>query len=118
MKKAGKAERNEIEAEIHLTAIIEAKMVQIFGITATKFLFDYLESEHQLMKEDIPMKPEIFSRGLEEILESGAKMLEKNILKGLYLKLGLNYVEKEKYKFADYIKEAKALSKFLLRAKV
>ena len=87
--------------------IIEKSLNQVFGETSTRLIYDHLESNHHLRREDIPENLEIFFSGLEEMYGFGAKLLEKLILKKLHTKLGLRYEEKEGYSFSDYIEELK-----------
>lgn len=87
-----------------LTEIVTQRMRQIFGETASRILFDYLKRNHHLPIEDCE-RSEVFFAGLEEVLGAGAKMLERLVLKDIYSNLGLEYEEKEGYKFSDYLKE-------------
>jgi len=96
------------EFERILLETIDESMVQVFGETSTRVICDYLKINHGLRKEDIPENLEIFSSSLEKMFGFGATLLEKIVLKKLYMKLGLKYEEKEGYKFLDYIKELKS----------
>jgi len=58
-----------------------------------------------LKREGIAEKPEVFSAGLERLLGSGAPVIEKLILKNLYVRLDLRFREKKGYEFSDYIRE-------------
>jgi len=91
-----------------LLETIDESMVQVFGSTSTEVIYDYIEGNHDLRKEDIAENLEIFSSSLEKMFGFGATLLEKLVLKKLYMKLGLKYEEKEGYKFLDYIKELKS----------
>jgi len=93
-----------------LTELVTQRMEQLFGETASRILFDYLKRNHHLPIEDICERSEVFFAGLEEVVGAGAKMLERLVLKDLYSKFGLEYEEKEGYKFSDYLKELVKLS--------
>jgi hypothetical protein len=58
-----------------------------------------------LKYSDIPQKPEIFAKGLEEIFRSGSRVVEAIIISNLYSKIGPPYQKRQGQKFADYIAE-------------
>ncbi len=89
--------------------IIEKSLNQVFGETSTRLIYDYIESNHHLRREDVPENLEIFFSSLEDMYGFGAKVLKKMVLKKLHTKLGLRYEEKEGYSFSDYIEELKNL---------
>ncbi len=80
---------------------------QIFGEVGAEFIRDFLESKCHLKMQEIVDRPEVFSAGLKRILESGAIVIEKLILKNLYSRLSLKFECKEGYEFSDYIRELK-----------
>ena len=88
-----------------LLDVVDQGIRDVFGEAAVRFIYDYLERNSSLRRDDIPEKPEIFAEGLEEMLGSGAKVIEKLVLKNLYSHFGVNYQEREGYKFSDYIRE-------------
>jgi len=88
-----------------LLDVVDQGIRDVFGETAVQFIYDYLDKNSSLGRDDIPKKPEIFVEGLEEMLGSGAKVVEKLILKNLYSHFGVNYQEREGYGFSDYIRE-------------
>jgi len=87
-----------------LLSVVDETMRQIFREDATKVIYDYLENNFHLKREEIAEKPEVFSDGLERLLGSAAPVIEKMILKNLYCELRLEYAEKEGYGFSDYIR--------------
>ena len=88
-----------------LFSVVDETMKQVFRDVGTKVIYDYLANNSHLKREEIAEKPEVFSAGLERLLVSAAPVIENLILKNLYSKLGLKFVEKEGYEFSDYIKE-------------
>jgi len=88
-----------------LLDVVDQGIREVFEETAVQFIYNYLERNSSLRREDIPEKIDIFVEGLEEMLGSGAKVIEKLILKNLYSHLGINYQEMEGYRFSDYIRE-------------
>ena len=90
-----------------LLKVLDETMKQVFRETGTKFIYNFLENNIYSKREDIAEKPEVFSAALERLLGSGARVIEKLILKNLYSKLRLKLEEKEGYEFSDYVKELK-----------
>jgi len=54
-------------------------------------------------------KPEKLAKALSKIFGSGALMIEEQIVKVLYGELGLHFIKKEDYTFAQYVQEAEEL---------
>ncbi len=90
-----------------LLKVIDEEMKQIFGEAATLIIYNHLEKNYLLKREEIPEKLEIFIKSLEEFLSSGAQVVEKIILKKVYSSFGLRRKIKEGYSFVDYLTELK-----------
>lgn len=93
----------EIEFEKSLIKTIDVQLKQVFGETGTSVIYNYLQSALSLQQEDIPKKLEVFAEGLDRFLSSGARVVEKVILDGLYSDFGQEFQFKEGYTFADYV---------------
>jgi len=91
-----------------LFKIVDKVLKQVFGETATLFIYKYLEEKHSLNREDIPNQPEIFAEGLEKYLsESGASLVLGMILgESSELKL----IKAEDVGFFEHLKELKKVS--------
>jgi len=88
-----------------LLIVVDETLREVFREAGTKVIYDFLGNNSHLKREEIAEKPEAFSAGLERLMVSAAPVIENSILKNLYSKLGLEFVEKEGYEFSDYIKE-------------
>ena len=86
---------------------VDDELKQIFGEAATSIIYNHLEINYSLKREEIPEKLEVFIRGLEEFLSSGAHVVEKMVLKKVYLSFGFQYRIKEGYNFIDHVNELK-----------
>jgi hypothetical protein len=86
-----------------LLETIDENLKQIFRETATHIIYQFLENNYSLKREEIPEKLETFMEGLHAFFRSGSLMIEQSILKELHMKLGLKYKSKEDYGFMDYI---------------
>lgn len=82
--------------------------LSVLPMSGREMLFFHLERSSSIRKHDIPKNPESFIVALEQIFGAGAWVLEKLILKNLYLKLGLEFRERRDYTFKDYLKDVTA----------
>ena len=60
--------------------IIDRILKQVFGRDATSIIYEYLERNHSLKPSDFSEKIDVFAKGLEEFLSSGAYFIENKIL--------------------------------------
>jgi hypothetical protein len=86
-----------------LLKTIDENLKQVFQETATHIIYQFLENNYSLKREEIPEKLETFMEGLHEFFRSGAHVIEQSILKELYVNFGLKYKSREGYRFIDYI---------------
>jgi hypothetical protein len=91
--------------------IIDSVLNQVFGEDATHFIYKYLEQRYALRQNDFSEKIDVFAKGLEECLSSGAFVVENKILEDLSSVYGsFNTVEykrkPERYDFANQMKVA------------
>jgi hypothetical protein len=77
------AETKQVFKKLLLQTINE-NLKQIFQETATHLIYQFLENNYSLKREEIPEKLETFMEGLHEFFRSGAHMIEQSILKELH----------------------------------
>jgi hypothetical protein len=90
-------------------ALVEAvdEGLLMLGESGREVIYFRLKHSYALGKEDIPSHPEIFVGCLRKIFGSGARVIEKAVIKSLYRRLGLKFAEKEGFDFFEYLREAK-----------
>jgi len=88
-----------------LLRVINETLNQIFREEGVSIIYDFLERESQLRREDISSKTDVFCAGLMKLLGSGAPVIEKLILRNLCHQLELKFVQKKGHSFSDYAKE-------------
>lgn len=64
-------------------AIIDKVLNQVFGKEATTLIFRYMEHNYSLKRSEISDKIELFAKGLEDFLRSGAYVIERKILEDI-----------------------------------
>jgi len=77
------------EREDKISKIVDRVLKGVFGEEATLLIYRYLEGNHSLKREEIPEKIDVFAKGLEEFLSSGAHVVEQKILDDIYSSYGL-----------------------------
>jgi hypothetical protein len=88
-----------------LPKMVDETINHVFMEAGTAVIYDYLENDFHLKREEIAEKPEVFSAGLEKLMISAAQIIEKTVLKNLYRRVGLEFAEKKGYEFSDYVGE-------------
>jgi len=83
------------------------KSLAILGESGRQTIYDHLERNYRIKRDEIPEKPQALHEALERLLGAGAKVLEKLFAKGLSEKLGLDFVEHENWTLVEYVHEAK-----------
>lgn len=89
-----------------LEAIDEA--LASLGESCKNAVYQHLEKTFKIKRHDIPSKIEEFTQAIENISELAAKLIEIQIMKCLYKKIGkLKYIPDKELTFTSYIAAAK-----------
>jgi len=78
-----------VEGEEKVTKVIQHVLNQVFGTEATHLIYRHLEAKYALKPEEVVDRIDIFAKGLEEFLSSGAYVVERKILDDIYSSYGL-----------------------------
>ena len=92
-----------------LQAIDDALLVT--GEIVRAAIYDRLQRTHQIRREEIPEKLELFHTALRDLLGAGCKILERLIAKNLYRRLGLDFSGHEEWTLLDYVDHTKKVQK-------
>jgi hypothetical protein len=71
-----------------VSKIVERVLTQIFGREATHLIYKHLERKYSVKPSEVGEKLELFTRGLEDFLRSGAYAIERKILEDAWLAYG------------------------------
>jgi hypothetical protein len=69
--------------EDQIFKIIDKVLKQVFGEEAALFIYKYLEQHYSLRQSEFSEKIDVFAKGLEECLSSGAFAVERKILEDI-----------------------------------
>jgi hypothetical protein len=91
--------------------IIDRVLKQVFGEEATLLIYKHLERHYSLSQSEFSEKIDVFAKGLEDFLSSGAYIVESKILNDIYSSYGsLPRARRERaleeYDFASQIRIA------------
>ena len=97
--------------EEKISRIIDKVLRQVFGEEATFLIYRHLEKNHSLKPDEIAEKIDVFAKGLEEFLSSGAYVVERKILDDIYSSYGLlRRLELERVQEeSDFVSQVKML---------
>jgi len=89
--------------------IVDRVLKQVFGEEATLLIYKHLERHYSLSQSEFSEKIDVFAKGLEDFLSSGAYVVESKILDDIYSSyssLRRTELERtpEEYDFASQIK--------------
>lgn len=82
--------------EDQIFKIIDNILKQVFGEEATSSIYKYIEHNYAIRKKEFSKNIDIFAKGLEECLSSGALIIESKILEDLSTTYGFNKPRLEK----------------------
>ncbi len=75
--------------EDKISRIVDRVLRQVFGKEATHLIYRFLEKNYGIGQDQITQKIDVFAKGLEEFLNSGACVIEQKILEDIYSSYGL-----------------------------
>lgn len=97
--------KTETFGELLLESIDDS--LQILGQEPRLALYQYLVTMQALEKNDIPDHLEEFESGLKSALGGAAKVVQRLILRKLFLKIGAVFKETNDYEFTERVNEAR-----------
>jgi len=93
-----------------LNKAVDKALNRVFGATAANIIYTHLENNYSIKKDEIAEKLETFSQAMQEYLNSGAAVVEKEILESFYSGLGLFHrVELEGNRNYEFVERLRTL---------
>lgn len=89
------------------------KGLRILGHNMDRVIYYWISKNYSLKREEIPKRLDKFIQCLYEMFGLGASIIEGEILKNLFYRLGLRFREKEGYDFLDYVEEARRIYPYI-----
>jgi hypothetical protein len=74
--------------EDKISKIIDDVLKQVFGEPATILIYKHLQSRYSLSQSEFSTRIDVFAKGLEDFLGSGAYVIENRILNEIYSSYG------------------------------
>jgi len=99
----------EREIDRMLVEALDESFAAILGEIPKKTVYDILEKKHAIAVNRIPERLNEFTTALVTLFGvMASKVIVRIIVKRLYSKLGLTYVERPDWRLPDYVNEAKS----------
>jgi predicted DNA-binding protein YlxM (UPF0122 family) len=93
-----------------LNKAVDKALNPVSGSTAAGIIYTHLENNYSIKKNEIAEKLEVFSQAMQEYLNSGAAVVEKEILESFYSGLGLfQRVELEGNRNNEFVERLRTL---------
>ncbi len=93
-----------------LNKAVNKALNRVFGTKGTTIIYTHLENNYSIKKNEIAENLESFSQAMQEYLNSGAAVIEKEILESFYSGLGLfQRVELEGNRNNEFIERLRTL---------
>ncbi len=87
---------------------IDQVLSDVLGRKAKEAIYDYMERNYQVAREDIPRNIENFFALMEEVFGRGSKTIARCIMKQLWQQLGWKFTDIPGFEFSDYLEAARA----------
>lgn len=102
------AETATRDRSINRTLIESAKeaISDVLGEKAARVLFVYLENHRNVTLDETPYNLEALFSTLEEIFGDNGKAIARFIIRKLYVKLALQFIEQPDHGYLEYIEDA------------
>jgi len=71
-----------------ISRIIDSVLMQVFGKEAAHLIYKHLERNYSVKRNEIADKLELFTKGLEDFLKTGAYAIENKILEDIWSNYG------------------------------
>jgi hypothetical protein len=91
-----------------VSKVIDRVLTQIFGEKATRLIYRHLERNYSLKPDEIADKIDLFAKGLDDFLSSGACVVERRILEDLRSSCGL--ISEPERAHADFVDQIRSLT--------
>jgi hypothetical protein len=91
-----------------LAQCIDEVLSDLLGTRAREAVYDHLERNHALSRNDIPRHINKFLELLEETFGKGSKTIGKAIIRRLYEKLDWDFYDNPSYEFMDHLDAVRA----------
>lgn len=99
----------EAEFDRMLVESLNESFATILGEIPKKAVYDLLEKRYTIAVNRIPERLNEFATALETLFGAGpSTAIVRIIVKRLYSKLGLTYIERPDWRLPDYVNEAKS----------
>jgi len=91
----------------HLLEAVDYGLM-VLGEIVRQAIYEQIENHHALKREEIPERLETFHIALEDVLGTSARTVERLIVKNLYQRLSLGFVDHPEWTLVDHVNHVRA----------
>lgn len=100
-----KGRHDDDEFNATLRSALDNALLALGGIVR-EAIYENLETRFQVRREEILEKPQAFHEGLQQLLGRGSAVIERQAMKNLYSRLGLDFAEHNSWTLVEYVNNA------------
>jgi hypothetical protein len=91
-----------------LSESIDQVLADVLGRKAREAIYDYIERNYSIAREDLPKNVETFLTVTQDLFGRGSETIARCLVKRVWERLGWNFKNIPGFEFSDYIEAARA----------
>ena len=96
------------QVDVLLIEAMDEALSDLLGRKARDAVYDYLERNCRVARNDIPSRLEDFFTLLDDLFGKGGSTIGRVIAKRLYFKMGWEFMDVHSYNLIDYVEAARS----------
>jgi hypothetical protein len=102
-----KMARRKSDFERLLSESLDDALTDLFGEETKQIIYTWLKSEYRIAREEVPERLGDFDAALMRMFGRSSRAIRRVIVKRLYSKMRIEFVERTNYGLLDYIADAR-----------
>jgi len=90
-----------------LTESLDDALTDLFGEETKQIIYTWLKSEYRIAREEMPERLGDFDAALTRMFGRSSRAIRRVIVKRLYSKMRIEFVERTNYGLLDYVADAR-----------
>jgi len=90
-----------------LSESLDDALADLFGEETKQIIYSWLKSEYRIVREEMPERLGDFDVALTRMFGRSSRAIRRVIVKRLYSKMRIEFVERTGYGLLDYVAEAR-----------
>jgi len=90
-----------------LSECVDDALTHLFGEESKQIIYRWLKREYRIARQELPERLGDFDIALTRIFGGSSRAIRRVIVKRLYSKMKIEFVERKNYGFLDYVADAR-----------